>query len=69
MIIVRDNFFKEDLSKMIAKGTETYRWSYNHKSVMADPTHNKFFVCYLWFDSSAENFFHILWKQIHKDVP
>ena len=36
---------------------------------MANPTHNKFFVCHLWFQPSEENFFHILWRQIHKDIP
>ena len=69
MITVKDNFFRDDLSKMITKGTETYKWSYNHKAVMADPTHTKFFVCHLWFQPSEENFFHILWQQIHRNLP
>jgi hypothetical protein len=69
MITVKDNFFRDDLSKMITKGTETYKWSYNHKAVLTNPTHNKFFVCYLWIQPSEENFFHILWQQIHKGIP
>jgi hypothetical protein len=69
MIIVKDNFFKADLCKMVTKGTEMYRWCYNHKSDMADPTHNKFFVSYLWIPPYGDNFFHILWKLIHNEVP
>ena len=64
MIIVKDDFFKVDLANLIAKGTETYQWSYNHKSDVNDPAHNKFFVSHLWTDSSEDNFFHMLWKLI-----
>jgi hypothetical protein len=68
MIIVKDHFLQPDLCKIVTKGTEAYRWCYNHKSVVADPTHNKFFVSYLWFPSYGDNFFHILWKIIHREV-
>jgi hypothetical protein len=68
MIIVKDNFFKADLCKMVTAGTETYQWSYNHKSDVTDPTHNKFFVSHLWIPPGGDNFFNILWKLIHKEV-
>jgi hypothetical protein len=69
MIIIKDDFFKADLANLIAKGTETYQWRYDHKSDINDPTHTKFFVSHLWTHSSEHNFFHLLWKLIHKDVP
>ena len=69
MVLVKDNFFKEDLLKLIVKSTEAYKWSYYHKSDMDDPTYNKFFVSYLWDPSSEDNFSHMLWRLIHRDVP
>jgi hypothetical protein len=69
MIIVKDDFFKADVANLIAKGTELYQWRYHHKSDGNDPTHNTFFVSPLWTPSSGQNFFHILWKLIHKAVP
>jgi hypothetical protein len=69
MIIVKDDFFKMDLANLIAKGTETYQWRYHHKSDVNDPDHNKFFVSYLWTDSSEPNLFNVLWKLIQKEVP
>ena len=68
MITVKDNFFKTDLCNLITKGTEVYQWYYHHKSDIADPAHNKFFVSYLWTPQSEDNFFHLLWKLIHKEV-
>jgi hypothetical protein len=68
MITVKDNFFKADLSNLITKGTDAYQWHYSHKSDMDDPTHNIFFVSYLWTRSCEHNFFHILWKVIHNEV-
>jgi hypothetical protein len=68
-IIVRDNFFKEDLSNLVACATDQYRWTYHHKSDMSDRAHNKFFVCHLWNESSEENLFHLLWKMIQKEIP
>src|SRR5215472_16916044 len=69
MISVKDNFFRTDLCNLITKGTEVYQWHYHHKSDTDDPTHNKFFVSYLWTRSSGHNFFHVLWTLIHKEVP
>jgi hypothetical protein len=47
-----------------------YQWVYNHKSDMRHPTHNKFFACYLWEDSSRkENFFYMLWKKLIYNDP
>ena len=68
MIIVKDDFFKADIANLIAKGTETYQWRYHHKSDVKNPAHNKFFVSPLWTGGSKDNFFHILWKLIHKEV-
>jgi hypothetical protein len=67
MIVVRDDFFKADLSNLIAKGTDAYRWSY-WRSVPDDPAHNRSFVCFLWTDSSEDNFFLLLWKMIKKEL-
>ncbi len=47
MLVVKDSFFKKELSDLIEKGAALYRWSYHHKSDMADPMHNKFFVVFL----------------------
>jgi hypothetical protein len=70
MIDVRDRFFQEDVCEVIAKGTDMYQWVYNHKSDMRHPTHNKFFACYLWEDSSRkENFFYMLWKKLIYNDP
>jgi hypothetical protein len=69
MITVMDNFFRADLSTLIAKGTESYQWCYHHKSVMKNPIHNKFFVSHLWYQSCEENFFHLLWKLIKREIP
>jgi hypothetical protein len=69
MIIVKDGFFKKDLSNLIAKSTETYQWCYHQKSDIKDPTHNKFFVSWLWTDRSEENLFCLLWRRIHDEVP
>jgi len=68
-MIVKDNFFKADLSNLIVRAVDACQWSYNHKSDMNNPAHNKFFVSYLWTHSSEDNFFHMLWKLIHKQVP
>lgn len=68
-ILVKDDFFKDDLSNLIAKGTATYQWNYHHKSDVSDPTHNKFFVSHLWNESAGANFFSMLWTLIHKRVP
>jgi hypothetical protein len=64
MIVVKDNFFQEDLVNFIAKGIEAYQWSYNHKSDANDPTHNTFFVSNLWANGAANNIFYMIWKQI-----
>jgi hypothetical protein len=69
MIIVKQDFFKPDLCNLIAKGAEAYKWQYNHKSIMDDPTHSKFFVSHLWSEGSQENFFSILWRLIRKGIP
>jgi hypothetical protein len=69
MLIVKDNFFKEDLVKVIAKGTELFQWSYHHKSDVNDPTHNNFFVSRLWTDSMEDNFFTMLWTMIQRAMP
>ena len=68
IILVKDNFFKEDLANFIAKGTEAYQWRYHHKSDVHASAHNKFFVSYLWDQSSGENFFLMLWNLIRDDV-
>ena len=68
MIIVKEDFFKPDLCNLIAKGTQAYLWRYNHKSDMANPTHNKFFVSNLWNEESQENFFYRLWRMIHNEI-
>ncbi len=69
MIIVKEDFFKPDLCNLIAKGTEAYKWRYNHKSDMEDPSNNKFFLSSLWNEESQENFFYRLWRMIRKDIP
>jgi hypothetical protein len=69
MIIIKEDFFKPNLCNLIAKGTQAYQWRYNHKSDMDNPTHNKFFVSHLWNEESQENFFWMLWRMIHKDIP
>jgi len=69
MIIVKDDFFKADLASLIEKGTQRFQWSYNHKSDVNDPAHNKFFVSHLWSRSSEPNLFSILWKLINNEVP
>jgi hypothetical protein len=69
VIIIKEGFFKPDLCNLIAKGTQAYQWRYNHKSDIDNPTHNKFFVSHLWNEESQENFFYILWRMIHKDIP
>jgi hypothetical protein len=68
MIIVKDDFFKADIANLIEKGTEAYQWLYHHKSDTSNPAHNKFFVSALWRGGSTPNFFHILWKLIHKEL-
>ena len=68
-IVVRDDCFKSDLCKLIAKGTQAYRWQYGHKSDVGNPTHNKFFVSPLWNDELQENFFYMLWRMIHSEIP
>jgi hypothetical protein len=68
MIVIRDDFFNADLSNLIAKGTDAYRWRY-WRSVPDDPARNTSFVCFLWSDSSKENLFRLLWKLIQKDLP
>jgi hypothetical protein len=69
MVIVEDNFFKADLSNLIAKGADSYLWRYHHQSV-TDPAANKFFVSNLWSHSAEENFFRtVLWNLIQKRVP
>jgi hypothetical protein len=67
MLVVKDDFFKADVVNLIAKGTEAYQWCYHHKSDVNDPTHNKFFVSYLWNHSSEQNLFHMLWKLIQNE--
>ncbi len=69
MIIVKEGFFKPDLCNLIAKGTQAYRWRYHHKSDVDNPTHNKFFVSQLWNEDTQENFFYMLWRMIHKEIP
>jgi hypothetical protein len=69
MLVVNQEFFKSDLCNLIAKGTELYEWRYHHKSDVDNPAHNKFFVSNLWNTASPDNFFHLLWRMIHKDVP
>jgi hypothetical protein len=69
MIVIKENFFKADLCNLIAKGTQAYQWRYSHKSDIDNPAHNKFFVSHLWDESSQENFFYMLWRMIHKDIP
>jgi hypothetical protein len=69
-VIVKDDFFNADLCNLIATAVQAFQWCYGHKSVRNNPAHNKFFVSHLWTHSSSEdNFFHMLWKQIHKQVP
>ena len=51
MLVVKDDFFDADLTELLAKGTEQYRWKYHHKSDIDDPAHNKFFVSTLWNSS------------------
>jgi hypothetical protein len=68
MVIQVDDFFKGDLLSLIAKGTQTYDWRYNHKSDLSDPNHNKFFVSHLWNVSSQDNFFSMLWGIIKNNV-
>jgi hypothetical protein len=78
MLVVKDDFFNADLTELLAKGTELYPWKYHHKSDIDDPTHNKFFVSTLWTHpiflkggekQSQDNFFYMLWKFIHKNIP
>ena len=38
MLVVKDDFFNADLTELLAKGTDLYRWKYHHKSDIADPT-------------------------------
>jgi hypothetical protein len=68
MIIVNEGFFKADLCNLIARGAQTYQWSYHHKSDITNATHTKFFVSYLWNKGSQDNFFYMLWRMIHKDI-
>ena len=44
MMIVKDDFFKPELSKLIAKSAEAYLWHY----WCAVPPNNKTFVSFLW---------------------
>jgi hypothetical protein len=67
MIIVKDEFFEADVANFIARGSEIFAWRYIHKST-DEPAHNKFFVSTLWSSGSEHNFFHNLWKIIHKEV-
>src|SRR5262245_39565642 len=69
MILIKDDFFKDDLANLIANGVKTYQWRYDHKSDVNDPAHNKFFISHLWTQSSKHNFFHMLWQLIHKGLP
>src|SRR5262245_2474193 len=65
MIDVRDNFFNPDLRDLIARGTEAYQWRY-WRTVKDDPADRKTFVSFLWTQSSEGNFFHMLWRMVHK---
>jgi hypothetical protein len=67
-IVVKDGFFKADLSNLIAKGTEVYQWRY-WRAVMDDVADRRTFVSFLWNHSSESNFFHMLWKLIQKGFP
>jgi hypothetical protein len=66
MIDVRDDFFKADLCRLIAKGTEAYQWHY-WRAVTDDSADAKSFVSLLWSHSSEKNFFHTLWKLMQKE--
>ena len=66
MLVVKDSFFKADLSNLIAKGTEVYQWRY-WRAVVEDPANNKTFVSYLWGQSSENNLFRMLWTMIQKE--
>jgi 2OG-Fe(II) oxygenase superfamily len=66
MIVVKDDFFKSDLSNLIARGTEAYQWCY-WCAVPDDATNNKSFVSFLWSEASQDNFFRMLWKLIQKE--
>ena len=66
MMLVKDDFFKADLCKLIAKGTEAYQWRY-WRAVMDDPADRKSFVNILWTDLSDRNFFYMLWELIQKE--
>ena len=69
-LIIRDEFFNENLATVIERGAEQYQWIYGHKSDIGDPKHNKFFVSYLWDDiHSEDNFYHTIWRVIVKEVP
>jgi hypothetical protein len=67
-ILIKDDFFGEDLAKLIVKSTDTFQWSYNHKSDIYNPAHNTFFVSYLWTSDSEDNLFHRLWKLTQQHV-
>jgi hypothetical protein len=70
MFVVKDDFFKPDISNFIAKGTDAYLWRY-WTAVNHDRTNNRSFVSFLWLDSSSSesNFFYVLWTMIQKEFP
>jgi 2OG-Fe(II) oxygenase superfamily len=64
MIIVKDNFLDVDLCNLIAKSAEAYEWRY-WLAVPDDPANNRYFVSFLWTDTSSEdNLFRMLWRLI-----
>jgi hypothetical protein len=62
--VIKDDFFKPDLSNLIAQGIEAYQWRYWHSVPGAN---NKSFVCFLWTESTGENFFRLLWKMVQRE--
>jgi hypothetical protein len=67
-ITVKDNFFNPELARLIAKGTEEFRWRY-WRPVTDDTNNNRTFVSILWDDSSSEeNIFRLLWRLIQNEL-
>jgi hypothetical protein len=66
MFVVKDEFFKPDVSSFIAKGTEVYLWRY-WRTVPDDTANNRSFVSFLWTQPSENNFFYMLWTMIQKE--
>jgi hypothetical protein len=66
-LIVRDNFFTDELNSLIARSTEDFQWRY-WRPVTDDSDKHKTFVSLLWNDSSEDNFYKLIWRTIQNQI-